>query len=381
MMKPVFANTGLSLIGLTVLALLTGCGEQQVAAQGGEFIRQVEVVVAEPKALMVTDSLPGRVTPIREAQVRARVAGIVMKRHFEEGSDVKEGQLLFELDAAPYKVALAKATAELARAEALYTEAQTKAVRFEDLAKAKAISVQDLDSARATLGSTRAGVLAAKADVESAKLDLGYTRITAPISGRIGKALVTEGMLVGQSEVTEVARIHQLNPVYVDFSHSLDNELARQQDSRNGNLADGDVLEARIDGMATTLTGTLKFADAAVDQTTGTIALRGEFPNPDGRLLPGMYVQVLTRLQNQSSAFLVPQRAVSRGADGKPQVLVVGEQGVEVRAIQTGKMIGSDWQILSGLNAGDKVIVGSNAMLQPGDKVEPVIKPTHSTGV
>lgn len=381
MIKPVFANTGLSLIGLTVLALLTGCGEQQVAAQGGEFIRQVEVVVAEPKALMVTDSLPGRVTPIREAQVRARVAGIVMKRHFEEGSDVKEGQLLFELDAAPYKVALAKATAELARAEALYTEAQTKAVRFEDLAKAKAISVQDLDSARATLGSTRAGVLAAKADVESAKLDLGYTRITAPISGRIGKALVTEGMLVGQSEVTEVARIHQLNPVYVDFSHSLGNELARQQDSRNGNLADGDVLEARIDGMATTLTGTLKFADAAVDQTTGTIALRGEFPNPDGRLLPGMYVQVLTRLQNQSSAFLVPQRAVSRGADGKPQVLVVGEQGVEVRAIQTGKMIGSDWQILSGLNAGDKVIVGSNAMLQPGDKVEPVIKPTHSTGV
>ena len=381
MMKPVFANTGLSLIGLTVLALLTGCGEQQVAAQGGEFIRQVEVVVAEPKALMVTDSLPGRVTPIREAQVRARVAGIVMKRHFEEGSDVKEGQLLFELDAAPYKVALAKATAELARAEALYTEAQTKAVRFEDLAKAKAISVQDLDSARATLGSTRAGVLAAKADVESAKLDLGYTRITAPISGRIGKALVTEGMLVGQSEVTEVARIHQLNPVYVDFSHSLSNELARQQDSRNGNLADGDVLEARIDGMATTLTGTLKFADAAVDQTTGTIALRGEFPNPDGRLLPGMYVQVLTRLQNQSSAFLVPQRAVSRGADGKPQVLVVGGQGVEVRAIQTGKMIGSEWQILSGLNAGDKVIVGSNAMLQPGDKVEPVIKPTHSTGV
>ena len=381
MMKPVFANTGLSLIGLTVLALLTGCGEQQVAAQGGEFIRQVEVVVAEPKALMVTDSLPGRVTPIREAQVRARVAGIVMKRHFEEGSDVKEGQLLFELDAAPYKVALAKATAELARAEALYTEAQTKAVRFEDLAKAKAISVQELDSARATLGSTRAGVLAAKADVESAKLDLGYTRITAPISGRIGKALVTEGMLVGQSEVTEVARIHQLNPVYVDFSHSLSNELARQQDSRNGNLADGDVLEARIDGMATTLTGTLKFADAAGDQTTGTIALRGEFPNPDGRLLPGMYVQVLTRLQNQSSAFLVPQRAVSRGADGKPQVLVVGEQGVEVRAIQTGKMIGSDWQILSGLNAGDKVIVGSNAMLQPGDKVEPVIKPTHSTGV
>lgn len=381
MMKPVFANTGLSLIGLTVLALLTGCGEQQVTAQGGEFIRQVEVVVAEPKALMVTDSLPGRVTPIREAQVRARVAGIVMKRHFEEGSDVKEGQLLFELDAAPYKVALAKATAELARAEALYTEAQTKAVRFEDLAKAKAISVQDLDSARATLGSTRAGVLAAKADVESAKLDLGYTRITAPISGRIGKALVTEGMLVGQSEVTEVARIHQLNPVYVDFSHSLSNELARQQDSRNGNLADGDVLEARIDGMANTLTGTLKFADAAVDQTTGTIALRGEFPNPDGRLLPGMYVQVLTRLQNQSSAFLVPQRAVSRGADGKPQVLVVGEQGVEVRAIQTGKMIGSDWQILSGLNAGDKVIVGSNAMLQPGDKVEPVIKPTHSTGV
>lgn len=381
MMKPVFANTGLSLIGLTVLALLTGCGEQQVAAQGGEFIRQVEVVVAEPKTLMVTDSLPGRVTPIREAQVRARVAGIVMKRHFEEGSDVKEGQLLFELDAAPYKVALAKATAELARAEALYTEAQTKAVRFEDLAKAKAISVQDLDSARATLGSTRAGVLAAKADVESAKLDLGYTRITAPISGRIGKALVTEGMLVGQSEVTEVARIHQLNPVYVDFSHSLSNELARQQDSLNGNLADGDVLEARIDGMATPLTGTLKFADAAVDQTTGTIALRGEFPNPDGRLLPGMYVQVLTRLQNQSSAFLVPQRAVSRGADGKPQVLVVGEQGVEVRTIQTGKMIGSDWQILSGLNAGDKVIVGSNAMLQPGDKVEPVIKPTHSTGV
>lgn len=380
-MMNVFVNAGLALSGLTLLALLTGCGEKQATAQAGTFTRQVEVVVAEPKPLMVTDSLPGRVTPIREAQVRARVAGIVMKRHFEEGADVKEGELLFELDAAPYKVALAKATAELARAEALFTEAQTKAVRFEDLAKAKAISVQDLDSARATLGSTRAGVLAAKADVDSAKLDLGYTRITAPIAGRIGKALVTEGMLVGQSEVTEVARIQQLNPVYVDFSHALSNELARQEDTRNGALADGDVLEARIDGIATPVTGKLKFADAAVDQATGTIALRGEFQNDDGRLLPGMYVQVLTRLQNQSTAFVLPQRAVSRGADGNPQVFVVGEQGVEVRSIQTGKMIGTEWQILSGLDAGDKVVVGSSAMLQPGDKVEPVIKQTNPTGV
>jgi len=377
-MKPVFAHAGMAIsgraiFGLALLAALTGCGEQPTQ-QGEGFTRQVEVVVAEPKALLVTDSLPGRVTPVRESQVRARVAGIVMKRHFEEGSDVKEGQLLFELDAAPYKVALAKAAAELARAEALFTEAQTKATRFEDLANAKAISVQDLDSARATLGSTRASVLAAKADVDSAKLNLGYTRITAPISGRIGKALVTEGMLVGQSEVTEVAHIQQLNPVYVDFSHALSNELARQEDSRSGNLADGDILEAKVDGTSTIVTGKLRFTGTTVDQVTGTIALRGEFPNDDGRLLPGMYVQVLTRLQNKPTAFLLPQRAVSRGADGNPQVFVAGKQGVEVRAIQTGKMIGSEWQILSGLNAGDKVIVGSNAMLQPGEKVEPVIK-------
>lgn len=380
MMKPVFAHAGLAISGLTLLTVLTGCGEQS-AQQGEGFTRQVEVVVAEPKALLVTDSLPGRVTPVRESQVRARVAGIVMKRHFEEGSDVKEGQLLFELDAAPYKVALAKAAAELARAEALFTEAQTKATRFEDLAKAKAISVQDLDSARATLGSSRASVLAAKADVDSATLNLGYTRITAPISGRIGKALVTEGMLVGQSEVTEVAHIQQLNPVYVDFSHALSNELARQEDSRSGNLADGDILEARVDGTTHVVTGKLRFTGANVDQVTGTIALRGEFPNDNGRLLPGMYVQVLTRLQNQPTAFLLPQRAVSRGADGNPQVFVAGKQGVEVRAIQTGKMIGSEWQILSGLNAGDKVIVGSNAMLQPGEKVEPVIKQKSATGV
>lgn len=373
MTKPAFTRACLSLSGLTLFALLTGCGEQQAVAHGGEFSRQVEVVVAEPRALILTDALPGRVTPVREAQVRARVAGIVMKRHFDEGADVNEGQLLFELDAAPYKVALAKANAELVRSEALLAEAQTKAARFEALAKAKAISVQELESARAVLGSARASVLAAKADVDSATLNLGYTRITAPIAGRIGKALVTEGMLVGQSEVTEVAHIQQLNPVYVDFSHALSRELARQEDTRNGVLTDGDVLEARVDGIRTPIMGTLIFAEAAVDQATGTIALRGEFRNDDNRLLPGMYVHVLTRLQNQSSAFLLPQRAISRGADGNPQVLIAGEQGVEIRSVQTGSMVGSEWQILSGLNAGEQVIVGGSAMLQPGDKVEPVI--------
>ncbi|WP_212589964.1 efflux RND transporter periplasmic adaptor subunit [Cellvibrio mixtus] len=378
MMKPVFTNVCLVMSGITLLAVLTGCGEQSIQ-QGEGLPHQVEVVIAEPKALLVTDSLPGRVVPVRESQVRARVAGIVMKRHFEEGSDVTEGQLLFELDAAPYKVALAKAAAELARTEALFTDAQTRAVRAEDLAKAKAISVQDLDSARATLASARASVLAAKADVDSATLNLGYTRITAPISGRVGKALVTEGMLVGQNEATEVAHIQQLNPVYVDFSHALSNELTRQEDSRTGKLLDGDILEARVEGTGIQVKGKLHFTGAAVDQATGTIALRGEFPNDDGQLLPGMYVTVLTRLHNQPTAFLLPQRAISRGADGNPQVLIASKDGVEVRPIQTGKMIGAEWHILSGLNAGDKVIIGSSTTLQPGDKVEPVIKQQSHT--
>lgn len=375
MMNGIGSGRYVGIVAVLLAVLLMGCSEQP-QQQGEVSLRQVEVVVVESRNLVVTDSLPGRVVPVREAQVRARVAGIVMKRHFEEGTDVKQGQLLFELDAAPYKVALAKAEAELARANALFAEADRKLKRFEGLAKAEAVSAQDLDAVRATLATTRADVMAAKADVDSARLNLGYTRITAPIAGRIGKALVTEGMLVGQSEVTEVAHIQQLDPVYVDFSHSLNDELARQEGSRTGRLQDGDILETSVNGTATK--GTLRFAHAAVDQATGTIALRGEFPNPHSMLLPGMYVQVLTKLQNQSS-ILLPQRAISRGADGSPQVFVVGEQGVEVRNVQTGKMIGTEWQILSGLNAGDKVVVGGNAMLQPGEQVEPVIKQDPTT--
>lgn len=352
---------------------LAGCegGEQQGAQQ--EVVMPVEVVVVAPEPLVLTTELPGRIEPMRVAEVRARVAGIVTQKRFEEGADVKVGDLLFQIDPAPLKAAVSRAEGELARAQATAYEAQARLKRYEPLVKIEAVSQQDFDTATADMRSAQAAVRSAQADLETARLNLGYASVKAPISGRIGRALVTEGALVGQGETTLMARIQQLDPIYADFTQPVAEALRLREALKGGRLSAGDsqALTIRIDGTDYERGGELLFTDVSVDPGTGQVSLRGKFDNADGLLLPGMYVRVTTPQGSDAQAILVPQRAVQRSADGTAQVLVIGaEDRVEARPVRTGVMQGSRWQISHGLASGDRVIVGGITGLQPGAKVE-----------
>ncbi|QBF26567.1 MexC family multidrug efflux RND transporter periplasmic adaptor subunit [Pseudomonas tructae] len=359
-------------IRMVVLAgaiALSGCGpaEEQVAAANTSYPVQVVSVVAEPLAL--ASELPGRVEPMRVAEVRARVPGIVLHKRFEEGADVNAGEVLFQIDPAPFKAALARAEADLARAQAVQQEAQARLKRYEPLVKIEAVSQQDFDSATAELRSAQAAVRSGQADVQTARLNLGYATVTAPISGRIGRALATEGALVGQGDATLMARIQQLDPIYVDFTQSAADALRLRQSLNNGDLAGGDdkALSAQVEGTDFQRQGALMFTDVAVDRSTGQVTLRGRFDNADGILLPGMYVRVRTPQGTAQQALLVPQRAVQRDSNGEARVMVVGSGSLaEARSVRTGVMQGARWQIIEGLRAGDQVIVGSPAGLAPG---------------
>ncbi|MCP8634871.1 MexC family multidrug efflux RND transporter periplasmic adaptor subunit [Pseudomonas mosselii] len=359
---------------LAVAVALAGCGaadEQQVGAETA-FPVEIVTVAAEPLALAST--LPGRVEPMRVAEVRARVAGIVLHKRFEEGADVKVGDVLFQIDPAPFKAALARAEADLARAQAVQHEAQARVKRYAPLVKIEAVSQQDFDSATAELRSAQAAVRSAQADVQTARLNLGYATVTAPISGRIGRALATEGALVGQGDATLMARIQQLDPIYVDFTQSAADALRLRQALKDGALGGGDdkALTAQVEGTDYQRQGALMFTDVAVDRGTGQVTLRGRFDNADGILLPGMYVRVRTPQGTDQQAILVPQRAVQRGSDGEARVMVVGTGSLaEARSVRTGVMQGSRWQVVEGLRGGDQVIVGSPAGLAPGMPVVP----------
>lgn len=360
---------------LAVLAsamLLAGCGPSGDASPQAAGPRPVQAVVVQPQRYVLSNELPGRVEPMRVAEVRARVAGIVLSRDFEEGADVKAGDVLFRIDPAPFKTALSRAQGELAKADAAVSDAQAVVRRYAPLVKIEAVSQQDFDTANTTLKSAQAARRSAQADVETAQLNLDYATVKAPISGRIGRAQVTEGALVGQNEATVMAKIQQLDPVYVDFNQPVGDMLRMRAAMQDGSLGaeEGGRISITIDGTDQRRDGRLLFSDIAVDRSTGQVALRGEFANPDVLLLPGMYVRVRTDEGVDSEAILVPQRAVTRSTDGKPQVLVVGaDDVVESRAVQTGTMRGGDWHITEGLAAGDRVIVGGVSAAVPGQKV------------
>ncbi|MDH1658329.1 MexC family multidrug efflux RND transporter periplasmic adaptor subunit [Pseudomonas mosselii] len=359
---------------LAVAVALAGCGAADEQQAGAETAFPVEIVTVAAEPLALASTLPGRVEPMRVAEVRARVAGIVLHKRFEEGADVKAGDVLFQIDPAPFKAALARAEADLARAQAVQHEAQARVKRYEPLVKIEAVSQQDFDSATAELRSAQAAVRSAQADVQTARLNLGYATVTAPISGRIGRALATEGALVGQGDATLMARIQQLDPIYVDFTQSAADALRLRQALKDGALAGGDdkALTAQVEGTDYQRQGALMFTDVAVDRGTGQVSLRGRFDNADGILLPGMYVRVRTPQGTDQQAILVPQRAVQRGSDGEARVMVVGTGSLaEVRSVRTGGMHGSRWQIVEGLRGGDQVIVGSPAGLAPGMPVVP----------
>ncbi|CAI3801683.1 Multidrug efflux pump subunit AcrA [Pseudomonas sp. MM221] len=359
---------------LAAVVALAGCGEAEAPPSAGQNAFPVQTVTVASEPLTLAATLPGRVEPMRVAEVRARVAGIVLYKRFEEGADVKAGDVLFQIDPAPFKAALARAEADLAKARSAMFEAQARVRRYAPLVEIEAVSQQDFDTASANLRSGQAAVRSAQADVETARLNLGYATVKAPISGRIGRALVTEGALVGQGDATLMARVQQLDPIYVDFTQSAADALRLRQALKDGALAAGDqqALTARVEGTDYERQGALMFTDVAVDRGTGQVTLRGRFDNADGILLPGMYVRVHTPQGTDNQAILVPQRAIQRGSDGEARVMLVGIGGVaEARSVRTGAMHGARWQVTEGLRPGDQVIVGSPAGLAPGMPVAP----------
>ncbi|MHA6912859.1 efflux RND transporter periplasmic adaptor subunit [Ralstonia pseudosolanacearum] len=349
--------------------MLSACGQGNVpevasASAPGPVTVQTITVQAEPFAQTV--ELPGRIEATRVAEVRARVAGIVLSRSFTEGADVKAGQVLFQIDPAPLKAALNRAQGGLARAEASLSDTETVVRRYEPLVKIEAVSQQDFDAAKAALNVARAARQTAAAEVETAKLNLDYATVRAPISGRIGRAMATEGALVGQNETTLLATIQQIDPVYVDFRQPvadavrMRDAMAQGQLTREGGAVP--TISVTVEGSDKKRDGKLMFSDITVDRGTGNIALRGQVQNTDNLLLPGMYVRVAVSVGTAPNAILVPQRAVQRNANGQAQVLVVGKDGTaEVRTVQTGEMQGAQWLIRQGLQSGDRVIVGGGA--------------------
>ncbi len=338
---------------------------------------EVGVVTVTLGDVGLITELPGRLEASRVAQVRARVAGILQKRLFTEGSEVKAGQALFAIDASPYEATAASAQASVAKAEANLTQASAQAERFKPLIEAKAISQQEFINAQAAQKQAEADVAVARAALQTARINLGYARITAPISGRIGRALVTEGALVGQGEATQLAVIQQTNPLYLNFTQSAAEVMKLRQALDAGQLkrAGNQGASVRVvleDGSEYALPGKLLFSDLTVDTTSGQITLRAEVPNPTGALLPGLFVRARLEQAQASNAITLPQQAVTRSPQGDT-VLVVGADGKAVpRPITIGGQQNGKWVVLSGLQAGEQVMVDGFQKLRGGAPVKPV---------
>ncbi len=364
--------------------LLSACGKGDAppAAPGaGMPAPQVGVVTVQPGDVGLLTELPGRLEASRVAEVRARAAGIVQKRLFREGSDVKAGQSLFVIDAAPYAAALQTAQASLARAQANLTQAAGLAQRYKPLLAANAVSQQEYANAVAAQKQAEADVAAGKAAVQTGRINLNYANVTAPISGRIGRALVTEGALVGQGEATPLAVIQQVNPMYINFTQSAGDVMKLRSAMQSGafkKASGGGAASVRVileDGSTYAQPGKLLFSDLSVDPTTGQITLRAEVPNPKGDLLPGLYVRVQLEQAQATNAIKLPQQAVTRTAQGDTVMVVDAEGKVAPRTITVGSSQGSSWIVLDGLKAGEQVMVDGFQKLQmmpPGTPVKAV---------
>lgn len=351
----------------TAGAILAGCAPPEPPPPKPPEVRVV-AVASRPLARVI--EVPGRLQAVRVADVRARVDGIVERRLYAEGSDVRAGRSLFAIDPRPLQARLAAAEATLARALAAAANAKQDLGRYEGLVGRRAISQQEHDAAVARLRTAEADVAAARAQVVTARLNLGYATVTAPITGRAGRAAVTEGALVSAAAGTLLTRIEQLDPVFVNFSQSTGELLAiRQALARRGPGAGVTVSLLLEDGTVYGRTGRLDFLDLSVDEATGTAALRAEIPNPDRVLLPGQFVRVRLDLGGSATALLVPQRAVTVGAQGS-SVMVLGRDGkAERRAVRVGELRGDSWVVLSGLTEGDRVITDGLQRVRPGQPV------------
>ncbi|WP_400248241.1 multidrug efflux RND transporter periplasmic adaptor subunit AcrA [Klebsiella michiganensis] len=369
--------------GLTPLAVvlmlsgslaLTGCDDKP-AQQGAQQMPEVGIVTLKSAPLQITTELPGRTSAYRVAEVRPQVSGIILKRNFTEGSDIQAGVSLYQIDPATYQATYESAKGDLAKAQAAANMDQLTVKRYQKLLGTKYISQQDYDTAVATAQQSNAAVVAAKAAVETARINLAYTKVTSPISGRIGKSAVTEGALVQNGQTTALATVQQLDPIYVDVTQSSNDFLRLKQELANGKLQQENG-KAKVelvtnDGLKYPQNGTLEFSDVTVDQTTGSITLRAIFPNPDHTLLPGMFVRARLEEGVNPDALLVPQQGVTRTPRGDASAIVVGEgDKVEVRQITATQAIGDKWLVTEGLKTGDRVIITGLQKVRPGVQVK-----------
>jgi membrane fusion protein (multidrug efflux system) len=367
----------IAIVGVFVWGSITsGCGSQQVAPPPA--IPEVAIVTVQPERVVLNTELPGRTSAYFVAEVRPQVGGIIQKRLFTEGSDVRAGEVLYQIDPSTYQAAYNNAKAALTKAEASVVPAQLKAGRYKELVAINAVSKQDYDDVAASLKLAEAEIEASKAAVETARINLDHTRVTAPISGRIGKSLVTTGALATANQATPLATIQELNPVYVDVTQSTANLLRLEQSLADGKLKQDGTKQATVkllleNGMPYPLEGTLKFSDVTVDQTTGSVTLRTVFPNPKQVLLPGMYVRAVIHEGVDDRAILVPQKSVTRDSAGNPTTLVVGSgEKVELRALKVSRAVGDKWLVTEGVKPGDRVIVEGVQKAFPGAAVKVV---------
>lgn len=366
------------LVVVTALGLVAGCKEQSApAGPPGGMRPQVGVVVLRPTSVAITAELPGRTNASFTAEVRPQVAGIIRERHFKEGSEVAAGDSLYLIDPAPYQAAYDAAIAARQKAEAAVPSAEAKVERYQSLAKQNAVAKQDLDDAVATLAQARATVAAALADEQTAKINLAYTHITAPIAGRIDKSTLTPGALVTAGQATALTTIRTLEPINVDITQSSRRLLDLRQAIAAGRVKiAGDDVRVRLrleNGEFYPHTGRLAFSEGNVSETTGTFTLRAEFPNPDRTLLPGMYVRATVEEGVAENSWLVPQRAVTRNTKGEAVAMFVGaDDKVEARVLKLGSSIGNNWLVGEGIAGGDRVVVEGLQSARPGSAVQAV---------
>lgn len=381
-------NRGLSPLAAILMfsgsVALTGCDNNKSQQSAQQQPPEVGVVTLKAAPLTMTTELPGRTTAWRVAEVRPQVSGIILKRNFIEGSDIRAGESLYQIDPAPYKAAYDSALGDLAKAQANARIAELTVRRYKPLLGTQYISQQEYDTAVATAAQNNAAVQSAKAAVESARINLAYTKVSSPISGRIGKSAVTEGALVQSGQTTALATVQQLDPMYVDVTQSSDQFLRLRSELASGQLKQTNG-KAKVtleldNGQTFNQTGTLEFSDVSVDQTTGSITLRAIIPNPDHSLLPGMFVRAKLDEGTNPNALLVPQQAITRTPTGQATAMVVGaDNKVDVRNVDASQAIGDQWLVTSGLKSGDRVITVGLQRAKQGSQVTPQeVKPDAS---
>ena len=369
-------------VALTTALVLAGCGKGQPPGMGGMpgmgGPQEVGVVELQPQTMAVTSELAGRTVANVIAEIRPQVGGVIQQRRFQEGGEVKAGELLYQIDPATFQAAFDSATATLAKAEANLVTVRLKAERYKELLTAKAVSQQAFDDADAALKTAEADVAAAKAAQTNARINLNYTRVTSPISGHIGKSSVTQGALVTANQANALATVQQLDPINVDVTQSTRDMMQLKRAFEDGQIKSAGAGQAKVkllleDGSTYPLEGKLAFSEATVDAGTSTVALRAVFPNPKRELLPGMYVRAVIEQGVREQSLLVPQQGVSRDPLGNATAMVVGaENKVEPRQIKAERAIGDKWLVTEGLKAGDRLIVEGLQKVRPGAAVNPV---------